>query len=578
MERTKKWHWVMMLTVVLWASSTVGAMAHDIYDVFQGIQDNNARWVPGENPISRLSDQERRNRLGHALTGSTMGKPIMSSATPLQAAALPTALDWRNNSGDYVTSVKDQGNCGSCWAFADVATLESIMLIAGKDPGTNVDESEQIMISCSGAGSCSGGATSLAAEWLQSTGDAPESYYPYTATNGSCSSALSGWQAQATKISGWVWITTTPPTATTLKQGLNTYGPLSVTMNVYEDFFYYTSGVYQHVSGSLAGGHAIELVGYNDAGQYFIAKNSWGTEWGEQGFFQIAYSELTSVTQFGAWAIGYTMANPPTPGTCTYSISTTGASMPLNGGTGTINVTATGSSCSWTAQSNEPWITITAGAKGTGNGIVSYSVAPNSPTANMGAPARSGTISVAGYTFTVNQANLSCTYTTAMDSSGTTGAISNQIDVSTSDPQCPWTATSQVPWISVTSGASGTGNGVVKFTMQPNQSVTARTGQLFAAGTAYTFSQEPGLTCTYAVTPASFSEAKSAGSFAVTVSTPAGCTTTPKSNASWLTVSGATLNGTGATTVSYQANTTGATRSGTLTFGTSTVTVTQAAK
>ena len=69
-------------------------------------------------------------------------------------------------------------------------------------------------------------------------------------------------------------------------------------MRVYRDFFSYRSGIYSYVKGPYKGDHAILLVGYNDAGQYFIVKNSWGTGWGEAGYFRIAYSDVTSVVNF----------------------------------------------------------------------------------------------------------------------------------------------------------------------------------------------------------------------------------------------------------------------------------------
>ncbi len=574
--KQNKWLWVMILAGLMWASSTAGAFAHDLSDVYQANGEKGVRWTAGETEISRLSDADRQLRLGHIRSTDTMGMPMLGTPTSQQAATYPTALDWRSNGGDYVTSIKDQGACGSCWAFASVAGFESTYLISTKQPGGNFDESEQIMLSCSGAGSCSGGTTSGASAWLQSTGDAPENYYPYTGTNGSCSAALSGWQAQAKKIASWAWVTTSSPTVAQLKAGLNTYGPLVTTMAVYQDFFYYTSGIYEYASGSLAGYHAVTIVGYNDAQQYFIVKNSWGTGWGEQGFFQIGYSELTSPTQFGQYTIGYTMAAPPAA--CTYSISAVGETAPLTGGTGTIGVTAS-SGCKWTATSSEAWIQVTSGASGTGNGTVSFSVSPNNPSANQGAPARTGTISVAGYTYTVTQGDLSCAYTVALEASGT-GTFSNSIDVYTSNSQCTWTASPKVSWMSVTSGASGTGNGVVKFAMQPNTSVTARMGGISVAGQSLAFVQDAGLSCSYTVSPTTVSATKTGEAVSVMVTSPTGCTWTAASGATWLplTTTATAGNGNGETSFTVQANTTGATRTGTVTVGGKTVTVTQAAK
>ena len=576
MKQTK-WFSVMAFTLLIWALNGTGVFAHDLYDVQRANQEKNARWIAGETDISRLSDAERQLRLGHIKNTNTMGMPVLGSPTPQVAATYPTALDWRNNGGNYVTPIKNQGNCGSCWAFASVAGFESAYLISTKQPGGTFDESEQIMVSCSGAGSCNGGTTSGASTWLRSTGDAPESYYPYTGTNGSCSAALSGWQAQAKKAASWVWITTSSPTVDQLKAGLNTYGPLVTTMAVYQDFFYYTSGVYHYTSGALAGYHAVAIVGYNDAQQYFIVKNSWGTGWGEQGYFQIAYSELTSQTQFGEYTIAYTMTAPPA--SCTYSISAAGETAPLTGGVGAIGVTTAGSNCKWTATSSVPWIQVTAGASGTGNGNVAFNVLPNTPAANIGAPGRTGTISIAGYTYTVTQGDLSCVYTVALEASGT-GAFSNLIDVYTSNPQCTWTASPQVSWISVSSGASGTGNGVVKFAMQPNTSVTARMGGLNVAGQAFTFVQDAGTSCSYTVSPSAVSAAKNGGVVSMSITAPTGCTWTTASGASWLPLSttGTAGNGNGTTSFTVQANATGAARSGTITVAGKAVTVTQVAK
>src|SRR4030067_368562 len=119
-------------------------------------------------------------------------------------------------------------------------------------------------------------------------------------------------------------------------------------MRVYKDFFSYYRGIYSYVKGPYKGDHAILLVGYNDDGQYFIVKNSWGSGWGEAGYFMIAYSELTGTSRFGYSTMvydGYGDNPPPDPQPvpCTYSLSATGATFKSTGGTGSFILYAQGS-------------------------------------------------------------------------------------------------------------------------------------------------------------------------------------------------------------------------------------------
>jgi C1A family cysteine protease len=166
----------------------------------------------------------------------------------------------------------------------------------------STDESEQILVSCSGAGNCEqGGYIDRASDYIESTGLPPESDFPYTATDNNCSNAEPGWQNATHKIGSWIYVTGTSAGSTVdvLKQSLYTYGPLVTTMYVYDDFQYYTGGVYSYSWGNLEGGHAIELIGYDDNNQCFIVKNSWGLGWGESGFFRIAYSQVNNQVAFG---------------------------------------------------------------------------------------------------------------------------------------------------------------------------------------------------------------------------------------------------------------------------------------
>ncbi len=76
-----------------------------------------------------------------------------------------------------------------------------------------------------------------------------------------------------------------------MKQWLATQGPLLAVLAVHEDLFAYASGVYHHISGALDGGHCVAVIGYDDSGEYWIAQNTWGSAWGERGWFRIAFGE-----------------------------------------------------------------------------------------------------------------------------------------------------------------------------------------------------------------------------------------------------------------------------------------------
>jgi C1A family cysteine protease len=250
-----------------------------------------------------------------------------------------------------LSSIRDR-HCGS-WAFAATAALESNVLISQKTPNVDLNLSEQVVVSCSGAGSCDGGYMEPVSNFIRDTGVPVEACYPYTATDGSCAKACANWQASTYDIQSWQYVATTSPTAEGIKNALYNYGPLVTTMAVYSDFYYYTSGVYAYTSGYLAGYHAITIVGYNDSGSYFTVKNSWGTGWGESGYFRIAYSQLTNSVNFGDYTMAYIGSAP----SCTYSTSLL---FPYTGGSsaGSIRVT-TQSGCAWTASSNATWISIT---------------------------------------------------------------------------------------------------------------------------------------------------------------------------------------------------------------------------
>ena len=158
--------------------------------------------------------------------------------------------------------------------------------------------------------------------------------------------------------------------------------------------------------------------------------------------------------------------------------------MAVSGGTGGVNVTAT-AACAWTASSNASWITITSGGTGTGSGSLGFLVLPN-----VGG-SRTGTLTIASQTFTVTQAAVvSCMYSISPNNQRVgSRAGTETVSVSTGS-SCAWTASSNNSWITITSGASGTGNGTVRFSYTANNGNNDRTGSLSVAGRTATIRQD----------------------------------------------------------------------------------------
>jgi C1A family cysteine protease len=189
-----------------------------------------------------------------------------------------------------VAPVRDQGGCGSCVSFGTTATVEAMFRIQRQNPTMDVNLSEASLFFCIGpatGASCNNGwYMTPAMDGFKNTGVPDEACFPYTDHQQACAQC-SDWASRATKITGWHTVSS----AADMKTWLSTKGPLASCFTVYNDFFSYKTGAYKHVSGAVAGGHCISVVGYNDGGGFWICKNSWGPNWGEAGFFCIAYGE-----------------------------------------------------------------------------------------------------------------------------------------------------------------------------------------------------------------------------------------------------------------------------------------------
>ncbi len=233
-------------------------------------------------------------------------------------ATLPTGYDWRQvHGGNFVTTVKDQASCGSCWAFSGTAVLESAVAVYRNQPGLGLDLSEQDALSCNLTkidnqtltNGCSGGFPYNYFDHTLNPGAVTESCQPYRScdpTTSTCSCpanrCATGTVADNTYRSHYqpiaiAWqnadqyIVDAYGTANNIKRAIIEHGPVTAFIIVYSDLNYYTGGVYaKTAAATYVGVHAITVVGWgHDNGtnlDYWIIKNSWGNAWGEGGYFR----------------------------------------------------------------------------------------------------------------------------------------------------------------------------------------------------------------------------------------------------------------------------------------------------
>ncbi|KAL6478430.1 hypothetical protein MHYP_G00142650 [Metynnis hypsauchen] len=242
----------------------------------------------GMNRFADMDNQEYQQMFKGCL-GSFNESEIESATTflqPVEGAALPSAVDWR--AAGYVTEVKDQSHCGSCWAFSATGALEAQMF---KKTKKLVSLSEQQLVDCSesfGNHGCNGGLAFKAFDYIKNSGGLETAYtYPYQAKEGPC--RFNNQKAWA-KCSAYKMV---QQTEDALRNAVATVGPISVSVDFSQKSFQlYTSGVYNEPNcSSTKLGHAMLVVGYGTDKQgrdYWLVKNSWGVNWGENGYIKMS--------------------------------------------------------------------------------------------------------------------------------------------------------------------------------------------------------------------------------------------------------------------------------------------------
>ncbi len=271
------------------------------------------RYVPNLNFIQAINSRTKlweathysdmegmtlRDRLRRAggLSGTVL--PPTAPVNPsirLFTSSLPVSMDWRQAGGkNYVTPIRNQGQCGSCYAFASMAMLESRLLIASN--ASQKIFSPQDVVSCSEyAQGCDGGFTYLiAGKYAEDFGVVEEQCYPYLGHDSKCEERPGCTRYRATKyeyVGGYFGACNEEEIMTDLVMN----GPVAVAFEVTAEFQGYKRGIF-HSTGLkdsfnpwVAVNHAVLVVGYGEqlGVKYWIVKNSWGPKWGEEGYFRI---------------------------------------------------------------------------------------------------------------------------------------------------------------------------------------------------------------------------------------------------------------------------------------------------
>jgi len=274
------------ISLFIW-SPLKAEVSSEVKQIQDYILKNNLKWTADQTSMMDLTLEQRHQRLGLRVPESVRLRfEALDTLPPPVLLNTDAHFDWRDMGG--VTPVKDQGGCGSCWDFAATGAFEAAYLIA---EDTVLDLSEQQVLSCNdGESGCGGGWMSDAYNLFISHGAIDEPCMPYGASD-----AIPCTQDNCPVVANLIGFVDVPNNVSAIKNALM-YGPLSTCFTVYDDFYGYSNGCYEHTGGDNIN-HAVLIIGWDDNmcdGQgAWIVKNSWGPGWGNHGFFDIKYGSAS---------------------------------------------------------------------------------------------------------------------------------------------------------------------------------------------------------------------------------------------------------------------------------------------
>lgn len=258
-----------------------------------------------DSPVAKMTPEEFKMLINPG--GFVHDPSIPTKAyTDAELSETPESFDsreqWPNCAS--IRQIRDQSQCGSCWAFSSVETMSDRTCIKY---GYDVILSTEDMLACSGAGTCNGGQPISAFNyWIKKgvvtdkcrayslpscdrdylkniTNPCPKDRFPTPVCYQNCTSGLD-WNESKWYGESAYYVTGEE----NLMAEISKNGPVTAAFTIYEDFHYYDSGIYKYTSGSYLGGHAVKIIGYGeeDGVKYWVGANSWNEKWGEKGFFR----------------------------------------------------------------------------------------------------------------------------------------------------------------------------------------------------------------------------------------------------------------------------------------------------
>ena len=258
----------------------------NFYNIVTHNADRSQNFTMGVNQFTDLTPEEFKAQMIRGLKApvGSFGCGTFSNS----ASGAPASIDWRTKGA--VTTVKDQGQCGSCWTFSSTGAMEGAWAIT---KGQLIDLAEQELVDCAGlkygSAGCSGGQMEGAFKFIIENGQCAASSYPYTAKDGSCHSCTAVAHASSC-------YDVKPNDQLSLKAAVAKQ-PVAVAIEADTKYFQsYSSGVLTSSSCGTSLDHGVLTVGYGEENgqKYWLVKNSWGTSWGDQGYVKIGRSESTN--------------------------------------------------------------------------------------------------------------------------------------------------------------------------------------------------------------------------------------------------------------------------------------------